>query len=215
GKPLKGRWRDAEGLTLRHGANGVGGDTRLLVSFEQHPRLVAYGPQGKFLEALALSPELAKVENYRGPNNALETLVLHPQWGLITAPELPLRSDSEGQISLVGAGDRRWRYPLADRRGSALVAAETMDNGNLLIMERAWVSVWIPLVISFSEVALKDEGALVVHRRIPLDAGEGWRLDNFEGLARHRENRFFMVSDDNGSEMQRTLLAYFLLGPLP
>ena len=44
-----------------------------------------------------------------------------------------------------------------------------------------------------------------------FDTSQGWLLDNFEGLARHREQRFFMVSDDNRSALQSTLLVYFEL----
>jgi hypothetical protein len=44
-----------------------------------------------------------------------------------------------------------------------------------------------------------------------LDSDQDLHIDNFEGLARHRGNRFFMVSDDNGVFIQRTLLLYFEL----
>ena len=46
-----------------------------------------------------------------------------------------------------------------------------------------------------------------------LDSGQDWLLDNFEGLTRHREQRFFMISDDNCNGWQSTLLAYFELLP--
>ena len=42
-----------------------------------------------------------------------------------------------------------------------------------------------------------------------FDSSEGWNVDNFEGLTRHQGRRFFMVSDDNGKAIQRTLLVYF------
>jgi hypothetical protein len=44
-----------------------------------------------------------------------------------------------------------------------------------------------------------------------LDSGKGHQIDNFEGLARHRGNRFFLVSDDNDLFLQRSLLMYFEL----
>jgi hypothetical protein len=46
---------------------------------------------------------------------------------------------------------------------------------------------------------------------VTLDAGMGHRVDNFEGLSRHRGNHFFMVSDDNDLFVQQTLLLYFEL----
>jgi hypothetical protein len=34
-------------------------------------------------------------------------------------------------------------------------------------------------------------------------------VDNFEGIAHHRDNRYFLVSDDNNSALQSTVLVYF------
>ena len=44
---------------------------------------------------------------------------------------------------------------------------------------------------------------------VRFDSSKGWRLDNFEGLAHYRGRRYFMVSDDNRSPLQKTLLVYF------
>ena len=38
-------------------------------------------------------------------------------------------------------------------------------------------------------------------------------MDNYEGLTRHTGNRYFMISDDNESFMQQTLLVYFEVLP--
>ncbi len=50
-----------------------------------------------------------------------------------------------------------------------------------------------------------------VETAVALDSGKGHQIDNFEGLARHRGNRFFLVSDDNDLFLQRSLLMYFEL----
>ena len=39
--------------------------------------------------------------------------------------------------------------------------------------------------------------------------GSAWAPDNFEGIAHHRDNKYFMITDDNESALQRTLLTYF------
>ena len=36
-----------------------------------------------------------------------------------------------------------------------------------------------------------------VETLVTFDTDKGHQLDNFEGLAHHRGNRFFVVSDDN------------------
>ena len=44
-----------------------------------------------------------------------------------------------------------------------------------------------------------------------MDTAQGYQIDNFEGLTRHKGNHFFMVSDNNDLFVQRTLLLYFEL----
>ena len=42
-----------------------------------------------------------------------------------------------------------------------------------------------------------------------LDSIKGWHIDNFEGLCKVGKNRYLMISDDNGSLFQKTLLVLF------
>jgi hypothetical protein len=44
-----------------------------------------------------------------------------------------------------------------------------------------------------------------------FDAAAGWRLDNFEGLAWRSPDQLFLVSDDNASSLQRSLLVHLKL----
>ncbi|MDX1606117.1 MAG: esterase-like activity of phytase family protein, partial [Candidatus Competibacterales bacterium] len=72
GRALRPPWTDAEGLTLRHGTNGIRGDSELLISYERRPRIRRYTPEGRRLDGLALPPPLADVNAYADPNQALE-----------------------------------------------------------------------------------------------------------------------------------------------
>jgi hypothetical protein len=42
-----------------------------------------------------------------------------------------------------------------------------------------------------------------------FDSYKGWHIDNFEGLTKVGKNRFLMISDDNDSFFQKTLLVLF------
>ncbi|MCG8379856.1 MAG: hypothetical protein MI865_10345, partial [Proteobacteria bacterium] len=42
-----------------------------------------------------------------------------------------------------------------------------------------------------------------------IEPADGYLNDNFEGITWHKENRFFMISDDNNSALQKSLLVYF------
>ncbi len=42
-----------------------------------------------------------------------------------------------------------------------------------------------------------------------FNSGNGWRIDNFEGLTKVGKNRYAIISDDNDNFYQRTILLYF------
>ena len=208
GQPLRSPWGDAEGLTLENSDNGVQGDSRLLVSFETRPRIRRYTPLGKRLGGIPL-PAALRGRPYTSSNAALEALTRHHRWGLLTAPERPLRGRPVGQIPIFTMDGRFWLYPLQGVAYSALVAMEALPDGSLLTLERAFVSVLHPLVITLRRTRLTAASRLSVDDVAVFDSSQGWLLDNFEGLTRYRGRGFFMVSDDNRNLLQQTLLVYF------
>ena len=216
GQPLGRPFNDSEGLALCHGDPRSPGDTELLVSFETRPRLVRYDPSGRWLGEVPLPAALRNVANYRDSNQSLEAVAIDPQRGILTGSEIALRNDPEGLIRIFSTRGRFWLYPLGSAPGSALVAMEALPGGGWLTLERAFVSAFQPFTISLrrTEPPLRGTtGLLKVDAVAVFNSDQGWLLDNFEGLARHRERRFFMVSDDNCNGWQSTLLAYFELLP--
>lgn len=211
GDPLRGSFADAEGLALANGANGMQGDARLLVSFEIRPRIDRYSPRGEWLGNEPLPDGLADPRVFRNANTALEALTLHPRWGLLAAPETPLRNESRRRVPIMDRHGHSWIYPLAPVPRSALVAMEALPDGSVLFLERAFVSLLRPLIITLRSARLAQNAAvpLVPETVAELDSSRGWLLDNFEGLAWHRDRRFFMISDDNFNGLQSTLLVYF------
>ena len=218
GKPLGKFHRDAEGLALLNGADGVTGNGQLLVSFEIDPRLRRYTPDGAALGDLALPAELRTVRRYSNPNTGLEAVTVHPRWGVLLAPERPLRGRPPGAVTVYSLGDqnRRWRYPLHPAAGSSLVAFEALADGTLLTLERAYVGLTRPLIISLRRARLGADGAAAEVSDVAVfDTSKGWLLDNFEALAVHQGRRFFIASDDNSSFLQSTLLVYLELIEAP
>lgn len=211
GRRLRGAARDAEGLALFGGSDGVRGNSELHISFEREPRVARYGPDGRFIEGVPMPLALDAVENYASPNQGLEALAIHPVYGHLMLPEASLADDPSGEISLFGGEERRWFYRTANWSASSPTALEVLPGGNLLVLERAFLSLFWPLVISLRVVDLESGDEPGIRTLVTLSTGQGWRLDNFEGLALHEDDRFFMVSDNNGSRRQRTLLVYFRL----
>lgn len=214
GRPLEGRRADAEGLVVQDAANGRSGDSVLAASFERFPRIVRFRPDGRFVDSLQLPAELRDADRYARPNKALESLTWLPRHGFLTAPERPLANDGDGIVALFTLDGRRWRYPLTATPNASLVALEALPDGTLLALERGHGAMFLPLVTTLRHVRLDGivTGALLPVTTIAvLDTSQGWSVDNFEGLSRHRGLDFFMVSDDNFKALQKTLLVYFSL----
>ncbi len=219
GRPLRGRWADSEGLAIENGDNGVPGDTRLVISFERRPRLARYSTEGVFLEPIPLPSPLQASTAYASANKSLESLTRHPRLGWLTAPEWPMASSAAGELEIWSIEGRRWAYPLRDVPNNALVAMEALEDGSLVTLERGHGWLYSPLIISLRRSLPLTEGAPGVPgvaTAAVFDTSAGWRIDNFEGLSRHRERRFFLVSDDNENTAQTTILMYIeMVDPVP
>lgn len=210
-KPLRWRRSDSEGLDLRNGHNGKKGDTELLVSFERQPRIVRYRPDGSYIADVPLADSLRDVARYRGGNTMLESVCQHPREGILTAPEAPLDNEIKTARLYRMDGDS-WTFPAGS---GSIVALECLPDGDVLVMERDYSRISLRWIITLRRLHLPAgtpiDTSLSVENIAVFDSEQGLRVDNFEGLTRHRGNRFFMVSDDNGVFVQRTLLMYFEL----
>jgi len=208
GKPVRYRRSDSEDIDVVNGRNGKRGDTELVISFEGEPRVARYRPDGRFIADVPLAPPLNDILQYRY-NRMLEALCIHPREGILVAPEEPLNVD-RNVVRLYRTDARSWILPPS--RGS-IVALDCLPNGDVLLMEREFLPLSFHIVVTLRRLRLSKPVPFdqpLEHEIVGvLDNKDGWRLDNFEGLTRHRGNRFFLISDDNDTVLQRTLLVYF------
>ncbi|MCG3202857.1 MAG: hypothetical protein NFCOHLIN_02743 [Gammaproteobacteria bacterium] len=207
---------DAEGLAIVNGSNGVTGDAELLISFEGTPRVERYRPNGQWIAGVPLPGVLGDGSRYACRNCQLEGIALDPVLGLLLAPQRPLRGQPRDLHSVFDARSRAWSFPAVAESHCSLVDLASTPQGGLLVLERRYRNVFSPIVIAIRRLRVDparqpNGGATVVDDLAILDNTRGWSLDNFEGLAHHRDNRYFMVSDDNNSALQSTLLLYFEL----
>jgi hypothetical protein len=206
GKRLKSR--DSEGLAIWNG--------QLIISFERKPKIAKFTPKGRLISKYRLPKKLAKIKNYHSKNKALEAVTIHPRLGVLTAPEYPLKNTGNKHTIYSLKTKRKWTIPAYPARNSAIVALETLKDGSILILERAFSSIFNPLIISVRRVWLStcscSKGDDSEFKQIAVfNNFKGWEIDNFEGLTQHKDNYFFMVSDDNNSKLQKTLLTYWEL----
>ncbi len=202
-------YNDSEGLHILRADNGITGDEKLLVSFEGQPRLQWHKPNGDFLHYEPLPEHLLEHTSYSHGNEALESVTIHKQLGVLTAPELPLVTAEQEKVTFYSSNGRRYEIPRDRQQGLSVCAIESMDDGSLMILLRRhrWLSPnW---ETELQRITAGTGSTLNTTRLANLKSDGKIPVDNYEGLAHHKANRFFMVSDNNNMFFQKTLLIYF------
>ncbi|OLO09550.1 hypothetical protein BTW08_00190 [Salinicola sp. MH3R3-1] len=220
GAILESAGSDAEALTLENADDDIRGNTQLVIGFEgsaagdtggdapgdaeSNARWQRFLPSGIASEPPHRPAGLSDVAS----NGGLEAIAALPGHGLIGGIETPPEGWPEKLTRLFSLdGQHEWRYPLADNANSALTAMENLD-GDLLTLERAYTPP-ASLVIRLRRAHLEADGSVRISELARLSNSDGWSLDNFEGLTGIGGHRYLMVSDDNFSLVQRTLLTCF------
>jgi hypothetical protein len=165
------------------------------------PSAVKTLPYNKGLEALAFVP---RGQSPRSPLGG--TLIAISERGL----------DHAGNILgfLIG-GSMPGQFAVKRLDNFDISDAELLPDGDLLLLERRF-SYSTGIAMRIRRVRQSDirPGALV-DGRVLVHADMGYQIDNMEGLAVHRtaqgEIILTMVSDDNFSIIQRTILLQFAL----
>jgi hypothetical protein len=208
GQPLTNKRSDAEGLDLIRMSDGR---AELILSFERFPRIMRYRPDGYAVGEQRLPPVLANPKNYQDENRMLEATCYDSTHGVLTMPEAPLKGEVDGFNRLFSLAGRSWLY--VPERGSSIVSLACLGDGEVLVVEREFSRFMWHFRTTIKRVNLSQADSTATPLRhqtmVALDTGEGFQIDNFEGIARHTGRRFFLVSDDNDFFLERTLLLYF------
>jgi hypothetical protein len=208
-RPLRYRESDSEGIAVKNGANGIKGDSRLIISFERAPRLIEYGTDGVMIAEIPLPAVLADIGNYQGENKSLEAVAIHERFGVITGPEYPLAAASVSKaIDIYSLDGNYWSLPVHNPHYGALVGMTVMPDGGVLALERAYGGIFPATEITLHRIVLEQKAAEseIIYT---FSADNGLLNDNFEGVTRFREDTYFMISDDNNHPLKKTLLVYF------
>jgi hypothetical protein len=212
GRPLAARgWYDTESIA-------EDGST-LYVGIERVHQIVRfdYGKEGLLARGrpIALPPGLRSLP----PNRGIEALVFVPK-GLPLAGTLIAISerglDKAGNTNgfLIG-GASPGNFAVRRSSNFDITDAALLPGGDVLLLERrfSWSS---GLAVRMRRLALGEiKPGAVVDGPILFDVDLGYEIDNMEGLSVHRsaggETVLTLISDDNFSAVQRTLLLQFTL----
>ena len=199
GKKLKKKKRDAEGMQFS--------EDGLIISFERHPKISLFNFKGRKIKNFDLPKKLQDIKHYQKKNRALEALVVHPKFGLITAPEAPLKNQDK-KVHTLYSKTKTWKFKASYK----ITALELLPDNNLLVLERKF-SYLQGYKISLKKVNImqcKKEFCLTETLAV-FKSKDGFNLDNFEGLTHIKDNLYLMISDDNDNPFQETLLVLFEL----
>ncbi len=215
GKALSGRYRDAEALA--RAADGA-----ILVAFEQHHRILRFEPPGRLdahwlageiPELLSAPAELAEFNS----NAAMEGLAMLESDGLLILSE-GLDNDRAGKPAWLlrrGQADIRFEYKRAARFRPT--GATRLPDGDILTLERRYTLIGgVAALLRIVPESSIRPGALVSGTELARLAPP-LTVDNMEGVAVRRDTAgrtfIYLISDDNFSLVQRTLLLMFELKP--
>jgi len=190
---LKGDKLDSEGLVLK--------DDKLLISFERKPKVVLYSKDGKKIKKKKIHKELRDIKEYKRKNKALEAVAYNKKYGVLTAPELPLKKSNKNYHTLYSK-KRKWDFSAC----GSITALEFMSKDEVMVLQRDFNSLTRRRVTTISKLNLKNLEYKILAK---LDTQKGWNIDNFEGLTKVDEKKYLMISDDNNSFFQKTLLVLF------
>jgi len=198
GKRLHKQERDSEDVATYY--------DNLLISFERHQRVVEYSKNGKMIHEVKLNKHLRRQDDYKSKNKGLESVIYSPKYGIITAPEVPLSSFDKKYHTLY-ARNQHWRF----QAHGNITSLEMKDENTILVLLRKF-SFMGGRLSALVEVKLDECNEKRICKSqllFKMDSRDGWDIDNFEGLCKVGKNRYLMISDDNGSFFQKTLLVLF------
>jgi hypothetical protein len=212
GRTLAARgWYDTESLAERDGW--------LYVGIERVNRIVRFDFARQGLLARAEVVPAPPGISHLPYNKGLEALTFAPRNGklagaLIGFSERGLDPNGNLKAFLIG-GATPGEFSVKRRDDFDISDSVTLPSGDVLLLERRF-SWWTGIAMRLRRIAISDiaPGALVDGTDL-LFADLGYQIDNMEGLSVHADSNgdtvLTLISDDNFSILQRTVLLQFKL----
>jgi len=212
GAPLDGkRDSDAESLALK-------GD-RLTVGFERAHRIVEYRLAGDRPGPALRNVDFLIPRNELRTNRGFETIAYAPDGGPLRGARVAVSErslDSDGNVfSAVLEGPRKGIFTVVRNDEFDITDGAFLPGGDLILLERRF-NMLSGLAMRLRRIAADDirPGARLGGDML-FTAGMACQIDNMEGLDIWRRDdgaiMLSLISDDNGSFLQRTLYLEFRL----
>lgn len=200
---------DTESLTIAGGAAYVGVErVHQVLKFDW-----ARSGVTARAERIAVPAEARRLPRNRG----LEAIGVAPRGSPVAGAIVAIaeRSGEDETAGFIIGGRRPGRFALSRRDGFDVTDLAFLPGGDLIVLERRYVPPFsIAMRIRHIEGRALVPGAVLDGTAL-IEADNGYEIDNMEGLAVRRsvagETILTVISDNNFSMMQRTLLLEFVL----
>ena len=192
---------DAEGLTIENSDNGKHGDSLLTVVLDDNTRLQQFDTKGDFIRDITLPDKFNEMVREKG-NIEVNSLAGNSHDGYFFITKEALFDDFHYIYNTRNTVDRiKYENPEATN----VVGVDLIKPDNLIILDRKYISIIKPVLYCLRSLNLTNSKMIDL---ACFNNKQGWKIDNFEGVARHRGDNYFIISDDNESILQKTLLIY-------
>lgn len=161
--------------------------------------------------SLPVPPPIKKLPRNRGLE-ALGIVPSGPHKGAIVAiAERSGKEDAPTMGVLLGQGMPAF-FQVGRPGGYDITDLAFLPGGDMLVLER-WYRAWRGVGMRIRRIAPGElKAGAVLDGPVLIEADLGYEIDNMEGLSVHQENGrtiLTLISDDNFSSLQRTLLLEF------
>jgi hypothetical protein len=205
--PVAGRLRDAEALAQTR-------DGSFLVAFEDAHRVWRFSPPPNIFESTPVPVKIPAAVARAPSNGGMEGLTMLADDGrLLILTEQFENPDGSFKGWLVD-GDKSAELSYVPSKGFHVTDCAALNNGDVLVLERRYV----PFAILSARITLVKAGRLRPNVKLAgkelLKLEQPLAAENYEGIAVEQTSKgtmIFIVSDDNYSPFQQTLLLQFLL----
>lgn len=210
GRPLaRTRSFDTESLAIAGGVAYVG--------VERTHEVLRFDWAGEGVEARARSlpvpPEVKRLPSNRSLE-AVGVVPAGPLAGTVVAIAERSGRENEPTLGVILSPGRPGLFKVVRHDGYDITDLAFLPSGDMLVLER-WYRPWRGVGMRIRRIAERDlkPGALLDGPYL-IEADLGFEIDNMEGLSVHLDQGrtiLTLISDDNFSILQRTLLLEFEL----
>ena len=191
---------DAEGITLDNAENNIKGDTIINAVLDKPMRAERFSNTGEYIGTLDLPKALSDT-------NLAHPIEVNAIAGNMESGYYFLSKERvayKNHLLFSGSTEPN-EVPLKNNTSINIVGADYIKNDGVYFLDRNYKSMLYPIIYCIRRI----DDKMVVSDIACFNSKEGWQLDNFEGITHYRDKYFLIMSDDEESLFQKTLIVMF------